>query len=376
MRSAALVAMSVAAALAAPAVSASVRVKELGHFDGVRKNQLIGYGLVVGLDGTGDTEQAGFSPQSLEAMLSRLGVRVDKQRLLLRNVAAVTVTAELPPFSRPGVTIDVMVSSIGNARSLVGGTLLMTPLKGANGETYAVAQGPVQVGSAGDAEDWGRAYRGRLNVGRVSQGALVEREVPVTLGEGGVLRFLLARPDFRTAAHLADAVNRQRTLLGLQADAEPPAPGVVASVSGAPARAAGIARPVDAGTVEIAVPEAWRERIAGLIATLEWIEVEPDARARVVVSGSTGAVVLGGEVRISRVAIAYDGVSLAIGQSDEDDDPRLDDTPDLKVIEQSTTLAEVVRGLNRLGVGARGLVDILQALASAGALHAELEVVP
>lgn len=379
MRSAALVAVSVATVLAAPAVNASVRVKELGHFDGVRKNQLIGYGLVVGLDGTGDSEQAGFSPQSLEAMLSRLGVRVDKQRLLLRNVAAVTVTAELPPFSRPGVTIDVMVSSIGNARSLVGGTLLMTPLKGANGETYAVAQGPVQVGSAGDAEDWGRAYRGRLNVGRVSQGALVEREVPVTLGEGGVLRFLLARPDFRTAAHLADAVNRQRTLLGLQADAaEPPAPGVVASVSGAPAPggAAAIARPVDAGTVEIAVPEAWRERIAGLIATLEWIEVEPDARARVVVSGSTGAVVLGGEVRISRVAIAYDGVSLAIGQSDEGDDPRLDDTPDLKVIEQSTTLAEVVRGLNRLGVGARGLVDILQALASAGALHAELEVVP
>lgn len=348
----------------------AVRVKDLGHFDGVRKNQLIGYGLVVGLDGTGDTEQAGFSAQSLEAMLSRLGVRVEKHQLLLRNVAAVTVTAELPAFARPGITIDVHVSSIGNARSLVGGTLLMSPLRGANGETYALAQGPVMVGSELERAEGRRGPRGRLNVGRVPGGALVEREVKVVLGDKGVLRFVLARPDFKSAANLADAVNR--VLAGAPTAARagtPPAPGG----PGVPAAPAVSARPIDSGNVEIAVPANWTDRIAGFIATVEGIEVAPDSLARVVISGTTGAVVLGGEVRLSRVAIAYDGVSLEI--LDDTAPPRAP-TDTLKVIDPGATLADVVRGLNKLGVSARGLVDILQALAAAGALHAELEVIP
>ena len=186
----------------------AVRLKDLGHFDGVRKNQLIGYGIVVGLDGTGDSDRASFTPQALEAMLSRLGVRVDKRQLALRNVAAVTVTAELPAFARPGTQLDVSVSSIGDARSLVGGTLLMTPLLGANGETYVVAQGAVSVGSETERRDVSRSFRGGLNAGRIARGGLVEREVPVALGNGGVLQFTLHRPDFRTAANLAEAVNR------------------------------------------------------------------------------------------------------------------------------------------------------------------------
>ncbi len=339
-----------AALLLSSGVANAVRVKDLGHFDGVRKNQLVGYGLVVGLDGTGDTEQASFAGQSVEAMLSRLGVRVDKRQMMLRNVAAVTVTADLPPFARPGTTIDVQVSSIGDARSLVGGMLLMSPLRGANGETYALAQGPVLVGSALDEVD-GRRYRGRLNVGRVSGGALVEREVKVALGAGGVLRFVLTKPDFKTASNLAEAVSR---------------------ALGAAPNVAGAARPVDGGAIDITVPPDWVDRIAAFIATLEGIEVAPDALARVVVSATTGAVVLGGEVRLSQVAIAYDGVSLEIGA----DPPRAPPTNTLQLIDQGATLADVVRGLNRLGVSARGLVDILQALAAAGALRAELEVIP
>ena len=355
--------------IAAPAHA--VRVKDLGHFDGVRKNQLIGYGLVVGLDGTGDTDQAGFSAQSLEAMLSRLGVRVEKQQLLLRNVAAVTVTAELPSFAKPGTTIDVQVSSIGNARSLVGGTLLMSPLKGANGETYALAQGPVMVGSE---KEHGERYYGPregLNVGRIINGGMVERDVPVVLGDKGLLRFMLSKPDFKTAANLAAGINgvigRLTSAGTAVAPVVPPTAPTVVPTTGDAARA------LDAGTIEITVPAGWTDRIPALIAELEAVDVKPDALAKVVVSGSTVAVVLGGEVRLSQVAIAYDGVSLEIRNFDQ---PQTPPTDTLKVVDEGATLADVVRGLNRLGVTARGLVDILQALAASGALHADLEVMP
>lgn len=364
-------AVTAAALMALGAPALAVRVKDLGHFDGVRKNQLIGYGLVVGLDGTGDTEQAGFSAQSLEAMLSRLGVRVEKQQLLLRNVAAVTITAELPSFAKPGTTIDVQVSSIGNARSLVGGTLLMSPLKGANGETYALAQGPVMVGS--EKEHGERFYGPRegLNVGRIIGGGMVERDVAVVLGDKGLLRFMLSKPDFKTAANLAAGINgvigRLTSAGTAVAPVVPPTPPTVVAPAGDAAKA------LDAGTVEITVPAGWTDRIPALIAELEAVDVKPDALAKVVVSGSTGAVVLGGEVRLSQVAIAYDGVSLEIRNFDQ---PQTPPTDTLKVVDEGATLADVVRGLNRLGVTARGLVDILQALAASGALHADLEVMP
>lgn len=362
--------------LAPPAQAA--RLKDLGRFDGARKNQLIGYGLVVGLDGTGDSERASFTPQALEAMLSRLGVRVDKRQLSLRNVAAVTVTADLPAFARPGTQIDVTIGSIGDARSLVGGTLLMTPLVGANGQTYAVAQGPISVGSESERKDIGRFYRGGLNAGRITRGALVEREVPVTLGDKGVLEFTLQRPDFRTAATIADTLNR--VLPGLMPDlaaaATPPATVAAGGATTPVTPPAGppiIARPVDAGTVVLTIPPGWMDRVANFISIVEGVEVTPDAVARVVVSGSTGAVVLGGDVRLSQIAIAYEGYSIEI-RDPQEAERRPTDT--LKLVNEGTTLAEVVRGLNALGVTPRQLIDILESLSRAGALHAELEVVP
>ncbi|MCC6620500.1 MAG: flagellar basal body P-ring protein FlgI [Deltaproteobacteria bacterium] len=357
--------------------AAAVRVKDLGHFDGVRKNQLIGYGLVVGLDGTGDTQRASMTPQALEAMLSRLGVRIDRKQLVLRNIAAVTVTAELPPFARPGTSIDVQVGSIGDARSLAGGTLLMTPLVAANGATYAVAQGPVQVGSAESATDLWR--HGRQNSGRIVGGALVEREVPVTLADGGKLRFMLGRPDFKTAQNLAEATSKAiATLTGSASPALVIAPGAPPAVAPgtAPATptAATHARALDGGTVEITVPAGWEGRLAELIATIEALEVQPDGLARVVVSASTGTVILGGNVRVSQAAVAYGGVAVDIygGPTPE----RAPNAPALSVVPEGATLAEVVRGLNTLGVKPRALIDILEALAASGALHATLEVQP
>ena len=359
--------------------ASAARLKDIGRFDGARKNQLIGYGLVVGLDGTGDTERASFTPQALEAMLSRLGVRIDKRQLSLRNVAAVTVTADLPAFARPGTQIDVTVSSIGDARSLVGGTLVMTALVGANGQTYAVAQGSISVGSESERKEIGRYYRGGLNAGRITRGALVEREVPVALGDKGILEFTLQRPDFRTAANVADTLNRALPSLmpDLAAAATPPASittGTATAPVTPPPGPPVIARAIDAGTIALSIPPGWMDRVANFISIVESVEVTPDAVARVVVSGSTGAVVLGGEVRLSRVAIAYEGYSLEI--RDPMNEPNRRPTDTLKLVEGGTTLADVVRGLNTLGVTPRQLIDILESLSRAGALHAELEVVP
>lgn len=342
-----------------PSSQAAVRIKDLGHFDGVRPNQLIGYGLVVGLDGTGDSDRASFTPQSLEAMLARLGVRVDKRQLMLRNVAAVSVTAELPAFARPGIVVDVNVSSIGDARSIAGGTLLMTPLVGGNGETYAVAQGPLQVGSA-SAQGQSRGSGARLNAGRVQSGAIVEREIPVTLGKDGALRFSIGRPDFGTAKNLAEVINR-----------------LLPPLLGGAAPAAELASQVDAGTVQITVPAGWETRLSALIALIEGLEAEPDSVARIVVSSATGSVVLGGHVRLSRAAIAYEGIAVDIAEAAPPGAPRAGPAPvAFKIVDDSATLADVVRGLNSLGIKARGLIDILEALSAAGALHAQIEVRP
>lgn len=345
--------------IADSSAEAAVRIKDLGHFDGVRPNQLIGYGLVVGLDGTGDSDRASFTPQSLEAMLARLGVRVDKRQLMLRNVAAVSVTAELPAFARPGVVVDANVSSIGDARSIAGGTLLMTPLVGGNGETYAVAQGPLQVGSA-SREGQSRGSGAGLNAGRVQSGAIVEREIPVTLGKGGALRFSIRRPDFGTARSLAEVINR-----------------LLPPLLGGAAPAAELASQVDAGTVQITVPAGWETRLGALIALVEGLEAEPDSVARVIVSRATGSVVLGGQVRLSRAAIAYEGIAVDIAEAAPAAPVRPGQEPvAFKIVDDGATLADVVRGLNALGVKARGLIDILQALSAAGALHAQIEVRP
>jgi len=405
------VALVTLATLSASSDASAVRIKDIGYFEGVRPNQLIGYGLVVGLDGTGDSERAAFTPQTLETLLSRVGIRVDSAQLTLRNVAAVMVTASLPAFAKPGATIDVTVSSIGDARSLAGGTLLMTPLNGADGQVYAVSQGTLKVGSAAIPSFSARqsASRRKLNVGRVPDGGLVERAVPVTLGEDGVLRLLLSRPDFQTAMSVADAVNGLTATMTSAAPGGGAAPGAPASVTG-PGGAGGgaeaAARVVDSSTIEITVPEVFGEDIAGFIARVEILEVRPDAVARVVVNGRTGAVVLGGSVRLSRAAIAYEGLTLELaGQplAPEPAEPAAGGAgpgappapgapaavtataPEpavtreivpsgLHIVDESTTLAELVAGLNALGVTANELIDILEALSAAGALHAELEV--
>jgi len=370
------------APMIAPSAGANVRIKDLGYFEGVRPNQLIGYGLVVGLDGTGDTERAGFTPQALEAMLSRMGVRIQRNQIILRNVAAVMVTASLPPFARPGAAIDVTVSSIGDARSLRGGTLLMTPLVGADGETYAVSQGSLKVGSDAERDRRGYYQRPRLNAGRIPNGALVEREVRITLGQDGVLRYLLSRPDFRTAMNIADAINRVMPVLMGLADAP------IAGPVPIPGEDVPGARLLDSGVIEITAPEAWEERIPAFVAEIEQLLVSPDTLARVVVNGRTGAVVLGGHVRLSQVAIAYEGLTIEVDPPTPPpvgagpDDPMAAAAPlpprqvpaGLRVVEEGTTLADVVAGLNALGVSAQELVDILEALSASGALHARLEV--
>ena len=368
-----LVAAIVAIAMMSVSPDASaVRLKDISRVDGVRSNQLIGYGLVVGLDRTGDSQRTTFTLQSLSAMLSRVGIRIDPKKLLLRNIAAVMVTANLPAFSQPGATLDVTVSSIGDARSLVGGTLLLTPLNGVNGETYAMAQGALQVSGIGvEAKSGSRFNRGHLNVGRIPGGALVEQSVQVTLAEGGQLFIQLEHPDFQTASQTAVAINAAAGQLG---------------------GAAGMAKVIDGGRIQVTVPDTQAEDIANFVAKLELLEVTPATVARVVVNGRTGTVVMGENVRISTVAVAHGTLTIEVDEQPAVSQPNPLATGDTAVVDQSqisvdqgesgaiqvlqagTTLADVVQGLNALGVTAQELVAILQAIAASGALHAELEV--
>ncbi|MGM0578351.1 MAG: flagellar basal body P-ring protein FlgI [Myxococcota bacterium] len=358
--------------LALPSAARAARIKDVARVQGVRPNQLVGYGLVVGLERTGDTERSIFTQQSLSAMLSRMGVRIDARELRLRNVAAVMVTAELPSLARPGTPIDVVVSAIGDARSLQGGTLLMTPLDGVDGETYAMAQGPLQIGGFGARGLSGSSLRkGHLNVGRIPSGGTVERAVPVDLAAGGVLRIQLDRPDFGTAREIATAVNEASGDLGGTTD---------------------MAQPADAGVIEVQVPEGRRDRVPVFIAEVEALEVQPDNPARVVINGRTGTVVVGRFVRIDPVAVAHGPLTvrveeaarvaqpqpLAGGETVVTPESRVEATEEqdaLRVVPRGATLEDVVQGLNALGARPRDLVDILQAIHAAGALHAELEVI-
>jgi flagellar P-ring protein precursor FlgI len=348
----------------------AARIKDIAQVEGARPNQLVGYGLAVGLDGTGDTIRSNFTIQSLVAMLSRMGVRVESNLLMLRNVAAVTVTATLPPFSQPGTSIDVVVSSIGDARSLVGGTLLLTPLLGVDGKTYALAQGPVQVGGYGVQGNSGsRVQKNQLNVGRIASGAIVERAVPTQLltSDGSVV-LQLRRPDFTTAQRMVEVINQGAANLG----------GAKAIMDGS-------------GAVRVAVPEPQRADLGAFLALLEAMELEPDASARVVINSRTGTVVLGQSVRISTVAVSHGGLTLEVQEAFDVSQPNALAagntvvTPNsavnaaekegaLKLVNGAATIADVVAALNALGAKPRDLIDILQAIAAAGALHAELEV--
>jgi flagellar P-ring protein FlgI len=349
---------------AGKAAAAPVRVKELVDVQGVRENALYGYGLVVGLAGTGDSERVFFTSQSISGMLGRLGIRIDPRDVRVRNVAAVMVTARLPSFSRPGTRLDVSVSSLGNARSLAGGVLLVTPLTGPDGNVYALAQGPVQAGGYDVGAAGARLQKNQPTSGTVPGGANVERAVTPNL-DGKPLLLGLRRPDFTTATRIADAINK--------------AVGEEVAVA------------LDPAGVEVKPPANFKGKSVGLLAQIEALEVDPDQRARIVVSERTGTVVAGQGVRIREVAVAHGGLSIAISQTPFVSQPNplaqgktvVGKTPAVDARENAkpmvalpatSTVDDLVKALNLLGIGARDLVAVLQAMKAAGAIDAELEV--
>ncbi|GAB6064575.1 flagellar basal body P-ring protein FlgI [Deferrisoma palaeochoriense] len=353
------------ALLVALPAAAAVRVKDIARVDGVRKNQLIGYGLVVGLNGTGDKSGVAFTTQSTANLLERLGVAVTPDDIKLKNVAAVIVTAELPPFARAGQRIDVTVSSVGDASSLQGGTLLLTPLRAPNGDVYAVAQGPLSIGGFGAGAAGGGVQQNHPTVGRIPGGALLERDAPLPDLGRGYVDLVLREPDFTTAARLAGAVG---TAFG-----------------------PGTAQALDAGRVRVVVPEGEAADPVGFLARLEAVTVEPDAVARVVVDERTGTVVLGQDVRVRPVALSHGNLTVQITPYLEVSQPEAlsagqtvareraqvtvtEEEAKVLLLEPGETLASLVQALNALGVSPRDLVAIFQALKAAGALQAELEI--
>ena len=354
-------------AAAPPAAAQAVRIKDIADFEGVRDNLLVGYGLVVGLTGTGDRlRNTAFTEQSLVSMLERLGVSTRGTSIETRNVAAVMVTATLPPFSRQGARIDVSVSALGDARSLLGGTLLVTPLLGADGEVYAVAQGNVTVGgfsAEGEAES---VTSGVPTQGRIPAGGIVEREVGFELNTLDQVRIALRNPDLTTARRIAEAINDN---VGESA-----------------------ADAVDPSTVNLIVPPAFQGRTAALLTDVERLLVVPDQVARVVIDERAGIIVMGRDVRISEVAVAQGNLTVRVTEAPQVSQPNpfgegatvvvprtqieIDEDSDARMVllQEATTLQDLVDGLNALGVGPRDLIAILQAIRAAGALQAELEV--
>ena len=340
------------------------RIKDIARVGGVRSNQLVGYGLVVGLDGTGDTGSL-FTAQSVASMLQQFGVSVPAGAVKVKNVAAVIVTADLPAFARGGSALDVQVSSLGDAKSLQGGTLLQTPLRAANGGVYAVAQGAISVGGFTAGGGGSSQTKNHVTAGRVPGGALVEREVPTTLlGSGNTVSITLAQADFTTAARVAVAINHAS--LGLSA------------------------RAVDAGTVEVTLPAGSDPVLA--VASIEGLAVTTDTAARVVVNERTGTVVIGGNVSVAPCAVAHGALTVKIRTRFDVSQPSPLSkggatvvTPNTKVeaqdeggrvqtVPQASTVDQIVKALNTLGVTPRDLIAILQALKSAGALKAEIEI--
>jgi flagellar P-ring protein precursor FlgI len=363
---AALILLCLAALLlaASAAPSRAERIKDLAAFEGVRENPLIGYGLVVGLNGAGDNK--GPMVQSTINMLQRMGLVIDENDIKSKNTAAVMVTASLPAFPKPGTRINVTVSALSDAKTLQGGTLLMTPMKGADGKVYAIAQGPVSVGGFVGGGGGTKVVKNHPTVGMIPGGAIVEKDLPFTLGDGKSLRLFLHRQDFTNATRIASKINEE-----LKAD-----------------RAAA----VDSATVRVAVPDEYRERLPELISAIETFQVPIDMPARVTVNEKTGTVVIGENVRISPVAIAHGNLTIEVKTDFQVSQPQpfaprgaetvVVPDKDVKTNEaqaslmevSGASLGEIVRALNALGVSPRDLIAILQALRTSGALRAELEV--
>ena len=349
-----------------PFSSRAARIKDMANIKGVRSNQLVGYGLVVGLDGTGDGKKSKFTIQSMVSMLEQMGISVGEKDVTLSNVAAVMVTADLPPFTRSGSRIDALVSSIGDASNLQGGTLLLTPLKAVNGKVYAVAQGPVVTGGFSASGSGGSIQKNFPTAGRILNGAIVEKELENTFNTKRALTFSLNQPDFTTATRMAEIINSQFY--------------------------DNIAHTPDAGTIEVRVPERFLGNTVGLVAFLEGLDVAPDTMAKVVINERTGTVVMGENVKISTLAIAHGNLSIVIRESLNVSQPlpfsegETVATPNteiaveegqnrLMVLESGVSIRDLVKALNALGVSPRDLVAIFQAIKAAGALQAELEII-
>src|SRR5579884_2248845 len=345
---------------------ASSRIKDLANVEGVRQNQLIGYGLVVGLNGTGDTlNNIPFTKQSLQAMLERLGVNIRGQTLRTGNVAAVMVTANLPPFGTQGTRIDVTVSALGDAKSLEGGTLLVTPLLGADGNVYAVAQGSLAVGGFQAQGQAASITRGVPTVGRLPNGAIIEREIEFALNSVGQLRLALRNADFTTAKRIAVAIN---------------------DYIGSP-----VAEPLDPSTVQLTLPKKFPQNVVSLLTEIEQLQVEPDNAAKIVIDERSGVIVIGRDVRVSTVAVAQGNLTVTISEAPQVSQPASfsrgrtvvvprtqvgvqEEGKKLALVKEGVSLQQIVDGLNALGIGPRDLITILEAIKAAGAIQADIEV--
>jgi flagellar P-ring protein precursor FlgI len=366
-----LIALVLGAVLAAapfPAFAFS-RVKDLIEIEGIRDNMLVGYGLVVGLNGTGDSlKNAPFTQQSIQTMLERLGVNTRGQTMQTKNTAAVMVTANLPAFAGAGSRIDVTVSAMGDAKNLQGGTLLVTPLFGADGQTYAVGQGPVAVGGFSAQGAAASVTQGVPTAGRIANGAIVERETGFHLADLNQLKLSLHNPDLTTATRIAQAIN---AYLG-----------------------GGVAVASDPSNVQLRVPANYNGGVMGLLTDIEQVKVDPDQPARVIIDQTSGVIVMGADVRISTVAIAQGNLTIRVNETPQVSQPtpfsntgttqvvprtsiQVDDSKGNKmaVLDQGVSLQNVVDGLNALGVGPRDIIAILQAIKAAGALQADIQVI-
>lgn len=347
---------------------ATSRIKDIADFEGVRDNQLIGYGLVVGLNGTGDNiKSVDFTKESLISMLDKIGINARDGQLKAKNVAAVMVTANLPAFARQGSRIDVMVSALGDAKNLQGGTLLATPMQGADGEIYAVAQGQIAVGAVSARGTNASVVKGVPTAGRIASGAIVENEIPFDLDSLKTIRIALRNPDFTTSRRVADAIN---AMLGTT-----------------------VAQALDPATISLDIPKKYQGKIVDLMTRVEQLQVQPDQLARVVIDESSGIVVIGKDVKINRLAIAQGNLTIKITDIPFVSQPlpfsngttvsgvttaiNINEGIDAKltVVNTGVNLQELVDGLNALGVTPRDLISILQAIKASGALQAEIEVI-
>ncbi|ABD87059.1 flagellar basal body P-ring protein FlgI [Rhodopseudomonas palustris] len=360
------VAAAVVLTLSCGGAGATSRIKDLANIEGVRQNQLIGYGLVVGLNGTGDTlNNIPFTKQSLQAMLERMGVNIRGATIRTGNVAAVMVTGNLPPFGTQGTRMDVTVSALGDSKNLQGGTLLVTPLLGADGNVYAVAQGSLAIGGFQAEGDAAKITRGVPTVGRIANGAIIEREIEFALNRLPNARLALRNGDFTTAKRIAAAIN---DFVGAKC-----------------------AEPIDPSTVQLTIPAEFKGNVVAFLTEIEQLQVEPDLAAKIIIDERSGIIVMGRDVRVATVAVAQGNLTVTISESPQVSQPNplsrgrttvtpnskigvTEDGKKLAVVRDGVSLQQLVDGLNGLGIGPRDLIGILQAIKAAGAIQADIEV--